>query len=186
MNRIQKVSGVFLIVFKFLLVFLPLCIALRWVMMNTELMQGPSFSFLSLFLMPIGKPYLLEAIWSPFTQFLGFCADMIGLLPILGGVYALIHIFKHYQNGEIFNAINARYYRLIGWMFIVDGLLTQLLSGSLLTVASTLNNIPGQRQISLAFGSPNIEAIFCGAVVIVISWVMLEASKLHEDQQYTV
>ena len=81
---------------------------------------------------------------------------------------------------------NARYYRLIGWMFILDGVITKSFSDSLMTIAVTLNAAPGHRYITFGFGSPNLEAIFCGAVVIVVSWVMLEAAKLHEEQKYIV
>jgi hypothetical protein len=98
----------------------------------------------------------------------------------------LLNKAKNYQKGDVFSGINARYFRQIGWMFIFYGLVSKTLHDSLMTLATTLNNAPGERQISLGFGSPNLEALFCGAVVIVISWVMLEASKLHDEQKYIV
>jgi hypothetical protein len=125
-------------------------------------------------------------MWTPLAKVIGMTAYFLDLLPILISLVALIHIFKNYEKGEIFNSINARAYRLIGWMFIFDGLISKILYDAFMTLATTINNPPGSRMISFGFGAPNLEALFCGAVVIVISWVMLEASKLHEDQQYTV
>lgn len=188
MNRIQTVSTHFLGLLKFLIVFLP-CLALfKWLFISANFMHHSFIEHLLIepYRGPEGNILLSDVAWTPFTQLLGFISNMIGLLPILISLFALIRIFQQYQSGEIFNMMSARYYRLIGWMFILDGLITQSLGDSLMTIAVTLNATPGHRYITFGFGSPNLEALFCGAVVIVVSWVMLEASKLHEEHKYTV
>lgn len=189
MNRIQKISTFFLAIFKFLLVFLPAMTLLEWLLMNSEFMHGP---FSQMFLLspsfstPEGYVKTADVVWTPLTQFVGLSADLLSLTPILISIFALICIFKHYKQGEIFNMINARYYRLIGWMFIFDAIIAKPLYQILMTFAVTFNNAPGHRYIAAGFGNTNIEALFCGGVVIIISWVMLEASKLHDEQKYTV
>jgi len=188
MNRIQTVSARFLALFKFLIVSLPGLAMFKWLCIKAHFMKSMFIqnTLIEPYHGPEGVVYLTDVSWTPLTQFIALCSDMLALLPILVGLYALIHIFQHYKNAEIFNMANARYYRLIGWMFILDGLLTRSLSGGIMTIAVTLNNPPGHRYVTLQFGSPNLEAIFCGAVVIVVSWVMLEAAKLHEEQKYIV
>lgn len=192
MNRIQSISTRFLGLFKFLIVFLPLCTLIKWIMMSPAFLKSPWSTFTLLGYNGGGSinegriEELMQAQWTFLTKLLAFSADMLALLPILISLYALIKIFKHYQYNEIFSADNARSYRLIGWLFIADALLFQPLSGSLMSIAVSFSNPVGQRYISLSFWSNNIETLFCGAVVIVISWVMLEASKLHEEQQYTI
>lgn len=188
MNRIRTVSARFLGVFKCLIILLPAIAIVKWLCMNSEFIH--SDIIFNMFLKPFqgaeGNIFLPDVAWTPLTQLIGLLSNLLALTPIIISLYALIRIFKHYQCGEIFNMANARYYRLIGWMFILDGLITKSISDGLLTVAVTLNNAPGHRYITLGFGFINLEAIFCGAVIIVVSWVMLEASKLHEEQQYTV
>ena len=156
--------------------------------MNAEFMHHAIIqqTMIEPFYGPEGTIILTDVIWTPLTQCIALFSDMLELLPILISLYALIQIFKQYKCGEIFNMANARYYRSIGWMFIFHGLITKSLSDSFMTIAVTLNAAPGHRYITFGFGSPNLEAIFCGAVVIVVSWVMLEAAKLHEEQKYTV
>jgi hypothetical protein len=188
MNRIQKVSAFFSIVFQFLLYYLPLHTVFKWIFINADFM-GSMFAwiiFVPAFNGPEGEVFFRDVEWTPLTKFIGLSADLLALLPIIISLFALIRIFKHYQQGEIFNNSNARYYRLMGWMFIFDGLIAKSFSQSLMTLAVTLNNSSGHRYITFGIHSANFEALFCGAVIIVISWVMLEASKLHDEQKFTV
>ncbi len=53
-------------------------------------------------------------------------------------------------------------------------------------VAATISNSVGNRILQISFGSPNLQALFCGVIVIVVSWVMREAAALKDDQDYTV
>ncbi len=86
----------------------------------------------------------------------------------------------------IFSTTNAILYKKLGWLFFWDALLIHSLSHTLMVLAVTLTNPPGHRWISVQFGTPNLEALFCGVLLIVISWVMHEASKLHDEQKFTI
>ena len=57
---------------------------------------------------------------------------------------------------------------------------------SLLSVALTLHNPPGQRIFTLDIGSPDLTALLLGNILAVIAWVMEEGRKLQEDQDFTV
>jgi hypothetical protein len=95
-------------------------------------------------------------------------------------------MFKNYQKGEIFTLKNAILYRRLGFLCLLDGALTSWLSDTLLGLALTLTNTPGQGYLSVSFGTQNIPPIFYGAIVILVSWVMIEASKLQDDQKFTI
>jgi hypothetical protein len=188
MNKIQKVSRYFLIIFNILLITLPLFITLQWLFINTSTMknlldQGILQTPIST---PEGSINLSTIDWSWLPQIIGFVAQSIGLLPLLMSLFVLKSIFTNYQNGEIFSLFNARQYRRLGGLFILDSLIAQPINHLLIVLAVTLSNPPGHRYISLTFGTPNIKALFCGLLVIVISWVMVEASKLHDDQKFTI
>jgi len=71
-------------------------------------------------------------------------------------------------------------------LFFLNALLAKPIVGALHSVAATFANPVGQRFVSISFGTPNVYDIFCGILVMVISWVMLETSKINEDNRYTV
>lgn len=148
-------------------------------LINTGFLQPPVST-------PEGYVNLSHVQWTFFTKIMGLISQSIGLLPLFLSLFILKSIFQNYQNGEIFNASNARHYKKLGWLFFLDALIAQPLSGLMMVAAVTFSNPPGHRYLSLSFGTLNLEALFCGMLVIVISWVMLEASKLSEEQKFTI
>ena len=188
MTRIQKVSSYLLILFNLLLIVLPLFIVSLWLFIDTApfkqaLSQGLFFDLIKT---PEGPINLSQVKWTPMTKLMGFIASLVGLCPLLLGLFILKPVFQNYGKGEIFNIFNARHYTYLGWIFFLNALITVPLSDMLMTLAVTLSNPPGHRFISIGFGTPNLEALFCGALVIVISWVMLEGHKLQEEQKLIV
>lgn len=191
MDRIQKVSSYLLIVFNVLLIALPLLALIQWLFMEVKTSDVSSFiNFFGLLERTVQTPEgivnLSTIQWTPLLKILGFSADILNLIPLILSLFVLKSIFRNYQKGEIFSTANATQYRRIGWLFVLDALLIKSLSNTLLVLAVTLTNPPGHRYITVSFGAPNMTALFCGILVIVISWVMLEASKLHDDQQFTI
>jgi len=188
MTKIQKVSRYFLISFKILLILLPLCALIQWLFIDTT----PMKTLMDLGLIqaaistPEGYVSLGTVHWTILAKFVGFIAQSLGLLPLFLSLFALKSVFQNYQKGEIFNTMNARSYRYLGCLFFLYALIVEPLSNLLMVLAVTLTNPPGHRYITLAFGTLNLEALYCGMLVIVISWVMLEASKLRDEQELTI
>ena len=117
---------------------------------------------------------------------LGFTADIISFSPIFISTFILRAIFKNYQKGEVFSVRNAILYRRLGVVFLLEGLLTKSLSETVMGLAITLNNPPGHRYLTVSFGTQNLTILFYGIIVIIISWVMLEASRLHDEQKFII
>ncbi len=188
MDRIQKVSSYLLIVFNLLLIALPLFILTLWLLID----YGPIKEAIEhgVFFEPVHAPRgvvnLAMLPWDPLTKFIGLMGSLLGALPILLGLIILKSIFRNYRKGEIFNITNARQYKYLGYLFFLDGLITTPLSSMLKVLAVTLTYPTGPRSIVIGFGTPTFESIFCGVLVIVISWVMVEGYKLQEDQKFTV
>jgi Protein of unknown function (DUF2975) len=187
-DKIQRVSRYLLVIFNALLVILPLFVIIQWLFIDTDTIKNLlDQGFLQ---KPISTPEgyvnLSTIHWSFLAKIIGLLAQSVGLLPLFLSLFVLKSIFLNYRKGEIFSTINASHYRHLGWLFFLDALIAQPLSNLLMVLAVTLTNPPGHRYITLSFGTPNIEALFCGMLVIVISWIMLEASKLHDEQKFTV
>jgi uncharacterized membrane protein len=188
MPRIQNISRYLLIVLNGLLFALPMFVLLIWAFIDSPSIQllVKEGVLLKAAYTPEGTVNLSNVHWIPLSQTIGMTSYAIGLLPLFLSLFTLKALFRSYQAGEIFTARNAHRYRYLGWLFFLDALVAKPLSGMLLVLAVTLSNPPGHRFISVSFGLPNVEAIFCGILVIVISWVMIEASKLQEEQALTV
>ena len=191
MNRIQKVSSHLLLIFSILLSAVPLLTMIQWIFISTKTSDvSDVINFFGIFEKTIQTPEgyvnLSNVSWTPLLQLLGFGADMIGLLPFLISLFILKAIFKNYQKGEIFSVRNAIQYRRLGGLFLLDALLIKSLSQTLMVLSVTLTNPPGHRYLTISFGTPNLTSLFYGILVIIVSWVMLEASKLHDEHKFTI
>ena len=191
MSKIQKVSAYLLTIFNVLLISTPLIIIVQWIFINTKVTNIPAFiNFFGLFEKVISTPEgyvnLSNVSWTPMLQLLGFSADIVSILPFLISLFVLKMIFKNYQKGEIFNVRNAILYQRLGTLFLLDALLIKSLSHTLMVLAVTFTNPPGHRYLTVSFGTPNLTSLFYGILVIIVSWVMLEASKLHDEQKFTI
>ncbi len=193
MKKIQKISSHLLWIFNLLLIAIPLLCIIRWIFMSAK--TRGVFSMANFFFVgtldktiqtPEGFVTLSTVSWTPMLQLLGFGADIIGLLPYLSSLFILKEIFKNYQKREIFSMRNAILYRRLGILFLLDALLIQSLSETLMVLAVTFTNPPGHRYLTVSLGTPNLTSLFYGILVIVVSWVMLEASKLHDEQKFTI
>lgn len=188
MDRIQKVSSYLLIIFNILLVILPLSLLILWVFIDHDpikeaIEHGVFFAPVQT---PEGSVNLATVNWTPFTKCIGFISNLVDILPILFGLLILKKVFRNYQKDEIFNRENAQRYKYLGYLFFLAGFLTQPLSAMLQTLAITLTYPPGHHWIQIGFGTPTFESIFCGVLVLVISWVMVEGYKLQEEQKLIV
>ncbi len=187
MNRIQKVSSHLLLIFSILLSTVPLLTMIQWIFISTKTSDvSDVIKFEKTIQTPEGYVNLSNVSWTPLLQLLGFSADMIGLLPFLISLFILKAIFKNYQKGEIFSVRNAIQYRRLGVLLLLDALLIKSLSQTLMVLAVTLTNSPGHRYLTISFGTPNLTSLFYGILVIIVSWVMLEASKLHDEHKFTI
>ena len=196
MTKIQKTSSYLLVIFNCLLVYLPLNIILFWTFIDADSMKnlfngdwGHGFGWESTSLLantPDGPINMISVKWTVISKAIGFGSAALGTLPTFLGVLALRSVFKNYKKGDVFNVVNAIRYRYIGWLFVLSSLITKPISDGLLTFATTHSNAPGHRYLTLSFGTTDLGTVFYGVMIIIISWVMLEASKLQEEQKFTI
>jgi len=72
-----------------------------------------------------------------------------------------------------------------GWA-LVWGQLVEPVHEALLSLALTYNNAPGERLISVGFGSHQLTLLTIGLAVLLLSWILAEAAKMHEEQAATI
>ncbi len=120
------------------------------------------------------------------AKWIGILTSLVCNLPIWLGLFLLRTVFKSYKHGHIFIFENAKAYQKLGWLFFLNALLFKPLSEMGMILVATLSNPPGHRCITLNFGTPNLESIFCGVILIIISWVMIEGHRLQSEQELTI
>ncbi|OJW53390.1 MAG: hypothetical protein BGO67_01420 [Alphaproteobacteria bacterium 41-28] len=188
MHPIQKVSSYLIWIFNVLLIAFPLWIVSIWILVKWApfknlIAQG----FISTPIQtPEGLINLAHLKLTPLSWSIGIFGAFVSIVPLFLGLLVLKHLFQNYRDGNIFSLENAQKYKYLGWLFLLDGLLAKPICDMLLILSATLSNPTGHRYISINFGTPNLEVLFSGVLVIVISWVMAEGYKLQEDQSLTI
>jgi hypothetical protein len=171
MNKIVKLSRRLKIFFTIVLLVMPIILIATWIN------PMPGFNFL-----PDGTN-LNDILVS--TKFYGF---LVSCLPIgldMAILYSLIRLFKLYERGEVFSLNNAKCIRLTGWLLLARVIVDPFYQ-VLITLVASWHNPPGHRYIAISTNSVSFILLLTALSVLLISWVMVEAAKLKETQDYTV
>lgn len=97
----------------------------------------------------------------------------------------LKRLFSLYEQGIFFQAENVLLFRLLGrlafWSVLAD-----VFNKTVLEIALTINNPPGQRVLAIGFSSDHLKLIIVAVIVMLIGMVIEEGRKIHEEMQLTV
>jgi hypothetical protein len=99
------------------------------------------------------------------------------LLFGLGQVRAL---FLKFADGQVFTPASARLLRNFAGSVLAQAILGPL-SSTALMLAFTLDNPPGSRQLAITLSSNDYVALIVGGVLLAVSWVMVEATRIAEE-----
>jgi hypothetical protein len=183
MHKIKTVSTYALKAVNFLLVFWPIftifaAIFCEVAIVKQSLTQGIPFQ-------PLNYPGEIVRL-TIFSKFLQVISGLVAILPFYLGLLSLKVIFTSYTSGEIFNHLNVKHYSRLGWLLLLDALMIKPLNCLLASMVYVLSNEPGHRYLTISFGAPNINSIFYGTLIIIISWVMRESLKIYDEHKYIV
>lgn len=188
MEKIQKLSGTLKTTFKILAVITPIFICLQWLLIDWQPIK--TLVQERIILKPIATPDGLVNLGnielSLTTKILALLCNLLTAFPYIFGCVLLHKLFINYQKGKIFISDNISIYKKLGKLSFIHGILCIPLSETILILVATSVNPPGHRCLQIGFGTPSLEAILCGLLVIVISWVMQQGQTLQEENQLTV
>lgn len=178
MNKIQRVSRILQKIFLLLLIALPLTSIFFWFYCNIPNPSGIETSYFH------STPALMQQPHF-YSRLAAFTINLIPLSIEMFCLYCLIKLFKLYEQGRIFTQRNVDYIRYIALCLIADPI-QKPFNELATTFALTLSNPPGHRMISITLNTIDINNILIGVVILLASWVMAEACKLHDEQTLTV
>ena len=184
LQKIKNVSRIGSFIVTTFLIMLPLFYIAKWILIDHAIIKQLGICFEIKGPSEWIKPWMIA--WTPQLKLLGCSADLIGHLPLWLGFFVLKFIFSNYRNGAVFIEANVRYYQYLGWLFLINAIVIKPIFDALMILVVTLHNPPGQRMLSIGFGTTNVQDILWGGFVMIIAWVMLEANRLQEEQELTV
>jgi hypothetical protein len=188
MENLQKLSSRLKTTFRILTFVVPAFICLHWLLIDWQPVKA--LVQLSMIAHPVLTPeglVNLAEIQLNFTaKMVALFGNLLGSLPYILAYISLHKLFNNYSQRKIFISANTQIYKKLGWLAFLNGIFFIPITQTLMVLAATLSNPPGHRYISIGFGTPNLEAILCGLLIIVIALVMQEAQTLQDENQLTV
>jgi hypothetical protein len=188
MEKIQKLSRTLKTTFKFLSFGVPILICLQWLLIDWQPLKVlvQEGIILKPIITPDGAVNLGNIELSLTTKILALLGNLLTAFPYIFGYLLLHKLFGNYQKGKIFISDNTTIYKKLGKLSFIYGILCIPLSETVMVLVATSVNPPGHRCLQIGFGTPSLEAILCGSLVIVIAWVMQQGQALQEENQLTI
>lgn len=174
-DKIRGMSRRLRIFFQVCLFALPTIPILYWFGYNhlSPIMQGGVFEG--------GAPPFL-AINSRVIAFLG---GVPALVVTLIAINSLKSLFSLYERGIYFEAENVKQFRLLGKMALW-GVLTDIVNKTVLVLAQTINNPPGEKSLSIGISSDHVKLMVIACIIMLIGMVMDEGRRINDENQLTV
>ncbi|HEY1406490.1 MAG TPA: DUF2975 domain-containing protein [Spirochaetota bacterium] len=176
LSRIKSVSRFIRIIFVVIIVIIPITISLYWIFYNNlplpMKISAPNSSF------------IMEDL-EPINRILCFAAGLIPIAVQIGILVTLARLFHLYEKGEILSARNVQCFKRLGQLIIARAI-AGILYTPLISLALSITNPPGQRQLSLGLTSEIIGTFLVGTVILVVSWVMDEGRAINDEQKLVI
>lgn len=169
MTKIQRVSFYFRIFFQIVFVMFALMPVAQWVLLPYYMR-----------LLPVHIPITHTITWV--DQLIGFSISIVPATISLLITYQLIQLFRLYENDKILTYANAERIRKISYLLIASQVISPIYE-AFLSFALTWRNTYGPKFISTSFGGTNVTVIVIGLLILVVSWIMMEGAKAHEENK---
>lgn len=124
--------------------------------------------------------------WLPLNSRLIALAGGIPAIVVL--VLALIglkRLFALYERGIYFQAENVALFRLLARLAFCS-VIADVINKTVLELARTINNPPGERLISIGLSSDHLKLMIVAAIIMIIGLVIDEGRKIQDEIELTV
>ena len=104
---------------------------------------------------------------------------------LMYGLARLRRMFRLYAAGDIFSTDSARCLKQFAIAVMLQAVLRPVV-GAAHSVIVTFHNQPGERMLTIGFGSGEYAAILLGGLLLVIAWIMGEGAKIVDENRQFV
>jgi hypothetical protein len=122
---------------------------------------------------------------TPLTRLYGFLiyAPIIILLAFI--FLFFVKLFKSYERLEIFSLSAVNHIKRIGYLLLAIECIKPGVE-FLLSMVLTWHNPPGHRYAIVSVSDTDLTTIFIAFIIILVSWIMSEGSRLKEEESLTI
>lgn len=177
-SKIALSSRILSLVSSAFILIIPTTVAGMWLFASeqTLLSELPSYWFV-----PPGILFQ-EGTLDHSVRVICAAISLLANLPLILALWHLRKLFDLYKALEVFRAEAATRMKMFA-TFIVAFALLQPIAGAALSLASSINNPPGARFLSISIADTDLATVFLGLTMIVIANVLEEAHKVFEDNK---
>lgn len=122
---------------------------------------------------------------SPIQSLIGLAASSGPTVLLCLAFWHLHGLFGEYAQGAVFSGEAVRRLARFGWAMALVAP-AQILTVPLVSVAVTIFNPPGHRELMLYADPYDVVVLLLGGATIVIAWVMGEARRIELDHREIV
>jgi len=173
--RIRKISRRLRLFFQVCIYLLPLVPVACWLWYNDlpQVMHENIFPGKTIDSLPLN------------SRLIALGGDLPATLIMVLALIKLTRLFFLYERGLFFQAENVLLFRVLGrlafWSVLAD-----VFNKTVLEIARTINNPPGQRVLAIGFSSDHLKLLIVAVIIMTIGMVIEEGRKIHEEMQLTV
>ena len=171
-QRVRRISRWMVAACWALLVTLPLALVVYWATASEAQLAGHAN-------LPV------QAVAGPLALWQRIAGAVVTALPLgllLAGVWQARRCFGMFAQGQVFTLqATALLGRFAGW--VAWAALASMLAGSATSVLLTLNNLPGQRHLSVGIGSDHVFTLFFAGLVWLMAAVIAQGQTLAEENE---
>lgn len=122
---------------------------------------------------------------TPATRTIAYLMMLSVTAIFIFALWTAYRLFADYARGEIFTELAASRLSRIGWAVVAMSPSSTLVD-TLSTIVLTINNPPGQRHVSITLDATDLIAIVGGLVLVAVGRIMLEATRVAEENRQFV
>ena len=122
----------------------------------------------------------LDLSLAPGRLIAGAAITAVPVGVLLFGLWQVRTLFLNFANGHVFTLASAHLLRDFAGSVLAQAILGPIASTALM-LAFTLNNPPGSRQLVITLSVHDYLALIVGGVLLAVAWVMVEATRIADE-----
>ena len=122
----------------------------------------------------------LDLSLSPRRLIAGAAITAVPVGVLLFGLWQVRALFLNFAIGHVFTLASARLLRDFAGSVLAQAILGPI-SSTALMLAFTLNNPPGKSQLVISLSTHDYLALIVGGVLLAVAWVMVEATRIADE-----